>query len=404
MADAAPEVDAAERPLTLEERARELSRRLIVLDGHVDLPYRLMKQREAGSPLDDVATRTSMGDFDFPRAREGGLDAPFMSIYVAPRYERRGAFQRAEELIEMVERIVRDNPERFALARSPAEVRANFETGKISLPLGMENGAPIEGKLKNVAHFHARGVRYITLAHSKANHLSDSSYDAPLHRGLSAFGKQVVREMNRVGILVDVSHLSDAAFYQVIATTEVPVIASHSGCRKFTPGWQRNMDDAMLDALKQNGGVIQINFGSIFLDDEVRKQRAGLLGKLSTQARAKGLTHGSPAYEAFSVEFWKEHPTPRATVARVADHIDHVVQRIGVDHVGLGSDFEGVGDTLPVGLEDVSKYPNLIQVLLERGYTEPQIEQILSGNVLRVWQAAEDYARTRAATAGASDG
>lgn len=380
-------------PPTPEEHAEQLAKRFIILDGHVDVPHRLFSQKADGKPVADVSQKTEEGNFDYPRARAGGLDAPFMSIYVAARYERNGAYAHAEELIDLVEGIARSHSDKFALAKSPSEVRANFQAGKISLPLGMENGSPIEGKLTNVAHFQERGIRYITLAHSKDNHISDSSYDdRHTHKGLSAFGKQVVAEMNRVGIMIDVSHISDDAFWQVIALSKVPVIASHSSCRHFTPGWARNMSDEMIQALAKAGGVIQINFGSGFIDEESRKQSSKLWTLLGAQARAKHLVHGTPKYSAFAEEFWKAHPIKRATVEQVADHVEHVVKLVGVDHVGLGSDFDGVGDTLPIGLEDASAYPNLIRVLIERGWSDQDIEKLCSGNVLRVWQKTEDFA------------
>jgi membrane dipeptidase len=350
-------------PVDLKVRAHELAQRLIVLDGHIDVPYRLEKGRDARGMLsEDISERTQSGDFDYPRAKAGGLDVVFMSIYVPPKYEDGGARKYADGLIDLVESFAEKWPNKFRLARSPAEVRANTAAGAISLAMGMENGSPIEHKLENVARFQRRGIRYITLAHSKDNHIADSSYEARnTNRGLSSFGKDVVREMNRVGIMVDVSHLSDAAFWHVIEVSRAPVIASHSSCRHFTPGWQRNMSDEMIRALAKNGGVIQINFGSQFLDGSIQKQRSG--------------------------------PKRYATIEQVADHIDHVVGLVGIDHVGLGSDFDGVGDTLPAGLKDVSGYPNLIRVLLARGYREEAIEKICSGNALRVWQAVEDYAK-----------
>jgi membrane dipeptidase len=354
-ADAASSVEE-DATQSLDARAERLAHQLIILDGHVDVPWRLSRSREANGNLsEDISRRTEAGNFDYVRARSGGLDAPFMSIFVPSDHEGNGAKKVADELIDMVEAIVAAAPDKFALARTPDDVRDNFRAGRISLPMGMENGAPIEGDLDNVAHFAARGIRYITLTHAKDNHIADSSYDdRETHGGLSAFGKEVVAEMNRVGIMIDVSHLSDAAAEQAIALSKVPVIASHSSCRHFTPGWQRNMSDRLIRALAAKGGVIQINFGSLFVTGE----------------RGPG----------------------KSTVEQVADHIDHVVDLVGIEHVGLGSDFDGVGDSLPVGLEDVSKYPNLIRVLLERGYTEAQLEKITSGNVLRVWQAVLDHA------------
>ncbi|MEX1362534.1 MAG: dipeptidase, partial [Nannocystaceae bacterium] len=299
----------------------------------------------------------------------------------------------ADGLIDLVEGIVERAPQDFALARSPADVRANFAAGKISLPMGMENGAPIEGDLANVAYFHGRGIRYITLAHSKDNHISDSSYDERhTHGGLSKFGEQVVAQMNRVGIIIDVSHISDEAFDDVMRLTKAPVIASHSSCRHFTPGWERNMSDDMIRRLAAAGGVIQINFGTDFLDGTLRAQRKTWREERDAHLQSQGLSEDTPEGEAAAKAWAAEHPTPRATVDTVADHIEHVIELVGVDHVGLGSDFDGVGDSLPQGLRDVSQYPSLLQVLLERGHDREAIEKIAGGNVLRVWQVVEDYA------------
>jgi membrane dipeptidase len=392
---------------TLAARADALAHRFIILDGHVDVPYRLEATKDAAGELtEDVANATEHGDFDYPRARAGGLDAPFMSIYIPAKYESKGAKKLADSLIDMVEGFAEAAPDKFALARSPADVRANFEAGKISLPMGMENGAPVEGKLANLAHFHARGIRYITLAHSKHNHISDSSYEeGAKHHGLSKFGKKVVAEMNRLGIMIDVAHVSDDAFWQVMELSKVPVIASHSSCRHFTPGWPRNMSDEMIQALARNGGVIQINFGSSFISDEVRKAREAQREAKQKMLADEHVEMGSPEAKKLIDEYDREHPAPYATIGQVADHIDHVVELVGVDHVGFGSDFDGVGDSLPEGLKSVADYPNLIAELLARGYSEVDIEKICSGNVLRVWQAVEDHAKNvSAATKAAGPG
>lgn len=377
-------------PLTNEALAKEL----LILDGHVDVPWRLEKSStKDGSLTEDVTGPTESGDFDYPRARAGGLDAPFMSIYVSPKFEGKGAKKVADGLIDVVEGIVAKAPDKFALAPTVASVRANFAAGKISLPMGMENGAPIEGDLDNVAYFHGRGIRYITLAHSKDNHISDSSYDKHhTHGGLSKFGEQVVAEMNRVGIMVDVSHLSDDAFEDVMRVSKAPVIASHSSCRHFTPGWERNMSDAMIETLAAKGGVIQINFGSTFLSGEIKDDREKYEAALDEHLAQKKLDPDSDAGKAAAKAYSEEHPAPRASVKTVADHIDHVVKLVGIDHVGLGSDFDGVGDSLPDGLRDVSGYPNLIGELRDRGYDREALEKIASGNVLRVWAAVEQYA------------
>lgn len=386
--------------VSLEERARRLAHETIILDGHVDVPWRLYSSRtESGALSEDVSGSAPEGDFDHPRAVRGGLDAPFMSIYVPARFEKGGAKKVADELIDIVEGIVAAAPDKFALASTPEQVRANFERGLISLPMGMENGSPIERDLANVEHFHRRGIRYITLAHAEDNHLSDSSYDdRNTHKGLSDFGEQVVAEMNRLGIMVDVSHLSDEAFADVMRVTKVPVIASHSSCRHFTPGFERNMSDEMIAALADNGGVIQINFGSAFLDGDIQAKRDARREALKARLDAAGLSYDDPEAEEIIESYDADHPMPFADLDIVADHIDHVVKLVGVEHVGFGSDFDGVGDSLPVGLKDVSQYPNLIAKLLERGYSEADIEKMASGNVLRVWQAVEDYAAKQRAS------
>jgi len=222
-ASAAPSARAAAKPVDLQKKAEELAQKFIILDGHIDVPYRLEESRDRqGKVTEDIAERTPKGNFDYPRAKAGGLDVPFMSIYVPAKYEAGGAKKFAEKLIALVEGFVEKNPDKFALARSPAEVRKNTAGGKISLAMGMENGSPIEKKLENVKYFHDRGIRYITLAHSKDNHISDSSYDdRHTHKGLSPFGKQVVAEMNRVGIMIDVSHISDDAFWQVVELSKL---------------------------------------------------------------------------------------------------------------------------------------------------------------------------------------
>ena len=360
---------------------------MIILDGHIDLPYRLDAGKdETGALSENISVSTEAGDFDYPRARAGGLDAPFMSIYIPAKYEGKGAKEFADKLITMVEDLTKKWPEKFALATSPADIEANFSDGRISLPLGMENGAPIEGKLENVEYFYKRGVRYITLTHSKDNHIADSSYDdRHTNKGLSDFGKEVVGEMNRLGIMVDVSHLSDKAFWDVMATSQVPPIASHSSCRHFTPGFERNMSDEMIQALAKKGGVIQINFGSGFIDSKIQKQNSKLYAELGAELKKASLDFGQPEAKPIIEAFKKKFPRDFATIEQVADHIDHVVELAGVDHVGFGSDFDGVGDSLPTGLKDAAAYPNLIRVLMARGYSEADIRKIAATNVLRVW-------------------
>ncbi len=380
------------------ERARDLAHRLVIMDGHVDLPDRMMNRIEDGLPVEDVSRRTEDGNFDHPRAVEGGLDAPFMSIYVPSRFqETGGARQRADQLIDLVERLVRQHPDKFALASSPDDVIENSRKQLVSLPLGIENGAAIEDQLANLDHFHRRGVRYITLTHGKDNLICDSSYDVRgTWKGLSPFGRQVVAEMNRLGVMVDVSHISDRAFDQVIELSKAPVIASHSSARHFTPGWERNLDDQRIAKLGAKGGVILINFGSSFISQRAREYFDGQRQTIKALSAARIPELTEEERDALDDGYAVQYPPDFATVEEVADHIFHVIRLAGIDHVGLGSDFDGVGDSLPVGLKDVSGYPNLIRVLLERGMSEADLEKVLSGNFMRVWRAVQAYARTGA--------
>ena len=371
------------------EFADSLAHAFIITDGHVDLPYRMrIRNFRMEKEYLDVSQRTPGGDFDYVRAKEGGLDAPFMSIYVPSRYQETGGRSKkeADSLIDIVEDITRRYPDKFAMAYSPADVEANFKAGKISFPMGMENGSPIEDQLSNVEHFFNRGIRYITLTHSKVNLICDSSYDTIRKwNGLSPFGEQVVAEMNRLGIMVDVSHISDEAFYDVMEIVKAPVIASHSSCRAFTPGFERNMNDDMICKLGENGGVIQINFGSTFLDSVSRSRSEKMRAEMSTWMEENQVQFGDSAFTAWQKAYQEKNGSIYSDVKVVADHIDHVRKLVGVDHVGLGSDFDGVGDSLPVGLKDVSDYPNLILELLNRGYTTEDIEKICYKNVFRVW-------------------
>lgn len=378
------------------DRARQLAKEMLIVDGHVDLPYRLHKSRDAQTKAltEDPTVRTPKGDFDYERAVEGGLDAPFMSIYVPAEHQTKGGAKAlADELIDMVDALIARAPDKFARGHNIADVRRAHREKRVALPMGIENGAALEGKLENVTHFHRRGIRYITLTHSKDNDICDSSYDKTRsHHGLSAFGRDVVKEMNRVGIMVDVSHISDDAFEQVIELSAVPVIASHSSCRHFTPGFERNMSDAMIKKLAARGGVIMINFGSSFIDDEVRAAHDKLHEAKKAFMEQNKLENDDPQVTEFVSRYRKEHHVRLSTVERVADHIDHVAKLVGVDHVGFGSDFDGVGDSLPTGLRDASHIPNLLRVLLERGYSEKDLEKICSANVLRVWEAVEKHA------------
>ena len=366
----------------------ELAQSLLIIDTHIDVPYRL-KQSWA-----DVSSATEGGDFDYPRAIEGGLNAPFMSIYIpASVDEAGGAFALADELIDGMESLAASAPDKFAIATCSDDLQSHFENNLISLPLGMENGGPVAQSEEALAHFFNRGIRYITLAHSKSNKISDSSYDTnEAWMGLSPYGKELITRMNDLGVMIDVSHISDAAFAQVIEISKAPVIASHSSLRHYTPGFVRNMSDEMVKTLGAANGVIQINFGTNFLTSEAQiysKQRRQVI---AAYIASEDLAQDDPAVKAFAEQYKKDNPYPYATTNDVLDHIDRVVELAGIDSVGIGSDYDGVGDSLPQGLKDVSTYPHLIDGLLDRGYSEADIAKVLGGNALRVWRAVEAYA------------
>ena len=371
----------------LKKRAYELAHTYIITDGHIDVPWRL------NDGYEDLSVRTKGGDFDYIRAKEGGLDVPFMSIYVPSSYqETGGAKEKAASLIDLVHRIANDHPDKFEVAYSPNDGDRIFSQGKIALPMGMENGAPIEDDLNNVAYFHKRGIRYITLTHAKDNLICDSSYDTTnTWDGLSPFGRQVVAEMNRVGIMVDISHVTDAVINQVLDMAKAPVIASHSSCRKFTPGWQRNMGDPEIKRLKENGGVIQINYGSSFVTQASQDKRQANTDKIAAYAKKNGLEQEDEQLKVYAKKVSEDNPI-YADITEVIDHIDHVVKLAGIDHVGIGSDYDGVGDSLPYGLKDVSSYPNLIYHLLKRGYSDEDIAKICYKNIWRVWKEVESVA------------
>ena len=339
----------------IKDLAHELAQEIIIIDTHLDTPIQLYMQQDKNGTYEDITKKTSL-HFDYERALNGGLNVPFFVIFTPPSAEDKGtAFKMANEIIQILEDIKKKSPNKFRLVKSPDEITNNKSV--MQIVYGMENGAPIESKLSNIELFSDMGISYITLAHSKSNHISDSSYDENKNwGGLSPFGREVVAEMNKQGVMIDISHVSDAAFYEVLRLTKTPVIASHSSLRHFVPGFERNVSDDMLKELAKNGGVIQICFGSEFIAEK------------------------------------RKYPDLVVTVEDVADHIDRVKQLVGIDYVGIGSDYDGWRN-FPVGLEDTSTYPNLIEELLKRNYTKEEIKKVFGENLLRVWRAVENYSK-----------
>lgn len=367
------------------KKARSILAGTPVIDTHVDFPWSLVERKEWYKPgYTALALKHPGGNFDYERAKQGSLYGPFMSIYIPAGYQKTKGRSKevADSLINMVYAIAKDYPDKFALAYKSADIEQNFKKGIISLPMGMENGSPIE-TIADVAYFHKRGIRYVTLAHSRDNQISDSSYDTlHTHKGLSPFGREVVKEMNRVGILVDVSHLSDDAIRDVLEVSRKPLIATHSACRHFTPGFERNLSDSLIQAIARTGGVVQVPFSHYFLSTRARE----VFKAAEAALKAKNLDENSPEGRQFMRE---ELTKGNITVRDVADHIDHIKRLVGIEYVGLGGDFDGVGLALPPDLEDVSMYPNLVAELLRRGYKESDIRKICYQNMLRVWKANE---------------
>lgn len=381
-----PQIESDKVDSLLMKRAYLLAHKILILDTHIDLPDWLYDE------WFDVSVKSENGEFDFERAIDGGLNVAFMSIYTAPKLEAEGKSKtKADSLIKLVEKLEQLWPDKFKIVRNVSEIRNQKTDNQILLAMGMENGSPIEGNLDNLREFYNKGIRYITLAHYKSNLICDSAND-PERRwnGLSPFGEEVVKEMNRLGIMIDISHVSDSTFYDVIRLSKAPVIASHSCCRFFTPGFERNINDEMIIELAKIGGVVQIAFAGFFLREDINKKYLEGEEKIKEHLKNFNITPGTDSAWQYESQYWKENPVGKATVKDVANHIDHIVKLVGVDYVGIGSDFNGVGDHLPIGLEDVSKYPNLIYELLKRGYSENDIRKIFGENLLRVWKKVEE--------------
>ena len=372
-------------------KSKKLSKKFIIVDGHIDLPYRL---KEAGYLKKDKIldlTKETDGDFDYIKSKRGGLDAPFMSIYIPAEFQKSGGAKNlADSLINLVVKITNSFPTKFALANNPSDIKDNFSKGLISLPMGIENGAAIEKKLENIDYFFERGIRYITLTHGKDNAICDSSYDSTkTWNGLSPFGRKVISKMNSVGMMIDISHVTDEAFYQVIEISRTPVIASHSSPRKFTPGFERNMSDDMIIKLAESNGLILINFGSSFVN-ELSNKKFDQIDRKVENWKIKNKINDIKEINKFKNRIIEEEK-PFATIEDVINAIDHVVKLVGIDHVGFGSDFDGLGNTLPYNLKNVSDYPNVILGLLKKNYSEEDIEKICYKNLFRTWNEILEF-------------
>jgi membrane dipeptidase len=380
------------RPQTddLSARARNLHFSSIVVDTHADTTQRLIDGDF------DLATRDLKGSVDIPRMKEGGLDAIYFSIWIPSKVTGPIAVQRATQQIQAVRDQVRKHPNDLALATTAAEVRDIRKQNKIAVLLGVEGGHMINSDLDVLRKYFALGVRYMTLTHSGNSEWADSSTARPAHNGLSPFGRNVIRDMNRLGMMVDVSHVSDKTFRDVLAVSKAPVIASHSNCRALCDH-PRNMSDAMIRELAAKGGVIQINFHVGFLSQEFRNaERANpkINEAIAIEVHKRcGDKEGCQLIEGDRItrEYVEQGKLPRVDWSKIIDHIDHAVKVAGIDHVGLGSDFDGAN--MPFGMEDASKLPKITEALLRKGYTESDVRKILGENTLRLMDDVQRVSR-----------
>jgi membrane dipeptidase len=380
----------AHQSTAITPQAKDLQAKSIVIDTHDDTTQRLL------DPNFDFGARHTDGNVDIPRMREGGLDAIFFSIWIPGTVNGQPAVDRAMAQIEAVRRTVAAHPNDLVLCTTAAQIRQAKGSGKICALMGVEGGHMINDDLGTLDKFFALGVRYMTLTHTVNTDWADSSGDKPAHDGLTPFGKQVVGEMNKLGMMVDISHVSDKTFYDVLATSKAPVIASHSSCRAICSA-PRNMTDQMIKDLAAHGGVIQINYHIGFLSQEFADASKAHpeYGK-EIEAEAKKRCAGNEACELIEAdkvtrEYVAAGKLPRVEWTKIIEHIDHAVKLVGADHVGLGSDFDGAD--MPYGMDDVSKIPAITNALLAKGYSPADVQKILGGNTLRLMQDVENTAK-----------
>ena len=365
------------------KKATPAAPRAVTVDTHADTPSEYLDH-----PF-DLGVVNSTGHFDYPRMKAGNLDAEFFAAYVPASYAGKGAAAYTMKIMETIHEMVEHYPSWVRWADSTADIRGAVRDGKRAILIGIEGGHAIEDSLDLLRAFYRFGARYMTLTHTNSNGWADSSGDKPKHDGLTPFGKQVVAEMNRLGMLVDISHVSDKTFFDVIATTKAPVIASHSSARALADH-PRNMTDEMLAALGKNGGVCMVNFYPVFLSNEAYaayKAREEKLKPQIAELKTK-FAEDSDDYKAAAKKLTEANPLPKVPWTVIVDHIDHIAKVAGVDHVGIGSDFDGIG-AVPDGMEDVSKLPKIAAELKRRGYSDADVRKIMGENFMRVFKEVE---------------
>jgi membrane dipeptidase len=377
---------------TISERAKKLHFSSVVVDTHNDTTQRLLDDEF------DLGVRHSDGSIDIPRMREGNLSAIFLSIWMSGKITGPEAVKRAEAQLKAVHEQVRRNPKDLVLATTASEVRDAKREGKIAVLMGVEGGHMINSNLDVLRSFANSGVRYMTLTHSVNVEWADSATDKAAHNGLTDFGKDVVREMNRLGVIVDISHVSDKTFYDALEVSQAPLFASHSSCRAICDA-PRNMTDQMMRDLAAKGGVVQINYHVGFLSQEFRdaeKKDPKINEAISLQVRQRCGGDGNEGCmliegDRITREFVAQGRLPRVDYTKIIEHIDHAVKVAGIDHVGLGSDFDGAN--MPYGMEDATMLPKITEALLQKGYSEGDVRKILGENTLRVMTGVERVSR-----------
>lgn len=376
---------------TASERARveRILRRTPLIDGHNDLPWEIRQKFDRRVDRVDLAGDTRRGPqplhTDIPRLKQGGVGGQFWSVYVPADLSGAEATKAVLEQIDIVRQMIARHPQAFEYATTADDVVRIHRAGRIASLIGAEGGYGIADSLPILRSLAAEGVRYITLTHSKTIPWADSATDKAQHGGLTRFGEEVVREMNRLGVMIDLSHVSEETMIDALRVSQSPVIFSHSSARAIN-GHARNVPDSVLRLLPEDGGVVMVNFYSAFVSEPTRQAEAR---RAAEEARLNALHRGDPERAARELQAWSAaNPTPPATLAQVADHLDHIRRVAGVDHVGIGSDFDGV-DALPTGLEGVETYPALLAELLRRGWSDADVAKLAGGNMLRVMRANE---------------
>ncbi|HYD37649.1 MAG TPA: dipeptidase [Allosphingosinicella sp.] len=386
LASAAPAQD-------VERRVERVLRKMPVIDGHNDLPWEIRDKYDFWRrPLDldaDTSRLEARLQTDLPRMKRGGMGAQFWSVWIPNERKGDEAIRVTLEQIDIVHRMVARYPARLEMASTAADVRRIHKAGRIASLIGIEGGHQIGNSPAALRQFHALGARYMTLTHGKNNDWADSATDDPVHDGLTPFGLAIVREMNRLGMIVDLSHVSPATMRDAIAATKAPVIFSHSNARALMDH-ARNVPDEVLRLLPANGGVVMVNFYPGFLSPAYRRRMAE---RSAEEARLASLHSGQPERRKAALDAWdKANPEVESTLAEVADHIEHVRRIAGIDHVGIGSDFDGIDGAAPKGLEGVEAYPALLAELARRGWSDSDLARLAGGNVLRVMERAEAVA------------